>query len=348
MRRASAPEPPRPRGPIIGNDRKFRSAIDPTDDARTLTNAIAYAQERVIDMSRAPLITVDPDDYHWRTPIIGRSASVRFEGSPNSGSRIYWDGPTNVSAVTKSPTDAGGSSWWQFNGACLRPGEDGPTPNEPDAWLEVTTPIDSGFRLSETQFIGGGCAVKATSWINLWFGPGVRIDSPYRYAFEFTPVGGVNLGSAALTGFTYDHGSELQAQRVARPGLGFVHVDNTANFSNLGLLVLRDARIEVNVPWANAGPQALFAIKKPDSAANATVCGWALDAITLDVTAEGAMSHACVLHQDTASTTTYEEVALPLFRQQGLTSIFGGAVPAAIASAMPAIKTRYVLEKLPS
>lgn len=228
-------------------------------------------------------------------------------GWPHVGTTFRWNGPNDRPAFSR-PVDA--MSYGFLHGVKFMPGA-----GEPSYWLDLTARyVDALFSINGVQFAGGlHGAVKMIGWVNLHWN-NLRFDNVGGYAIDARPPVDQNLSTFVVNQFTYDH------NRADRAGLGLMRIDNSALASNVGTVVWRDGRIEVNAPWST--PAAIFTTKFGQTAQSRSV-GWQLDGVTYqDVVGQAS---DVLLYRDTTHAASSDSLVITNSRLQGLSAFAGGA-----------------------
>lgn len=279
------------------------------DDTARLQAAIDYADSVASSTGTAPQIHLAgsyriSDTIRWGTPpIVGSGVGT--------GTRIYWDGATNVPAFSRDQDSTGGLSFGQMIDVQLRPGT-----AEPTYWIDTTERyVDKLFELRRVHFIGGSSgAIVMAGWVNCHW-KDLRFDNVGGWAIKTTPTVDQNLSTFVVDAFTYDH------NRSVDPGEGLMLVDNSAAASNLGTVVWRDGRIEVNASWT--GRKAIFGIDF-DATSQSRSVGWQLDGVTYqDV--QGMTGDHCIIDRTRQSGTGgSESLVITNSRLQGLSGFGSG------------------------
>lgn len=291
----------------------FPAAVALTDliDGLAIQAAIDAAEAAKISVSGLPLVDLGSRQYRINTPLTWKSAGI-VGGVQNSGTRVYWDGAAGATVVTQALQ----GSFNRMEHVAFYPGA-----SEPATWLDTSgVLIDVGFRLNEVHF--GSCSGNAWEmgrWVNCHQGH-LRFDGVRGYGIRAVPGVGQNLSSFAIDGFTYDNNGSGAVR-----GSGLILVDNSIpDATNLGVMSLRNARIEINKTpddgWAmvrlklSATPSATRSLKlEVDSIAYADSVGATND---------------CILYRETANTTGSEALIVHNFHAVNMAQVLGGTWPA--------------------
>lgn len=211
-----------------------------TDDTVAWQAAIDAAQAASVGSSAVPEVVLPPGSYVLSGQISIKSCSLIGLGDPNTGVRVIWNGAAGVTVFQKVSGLPGGNSFQRFENMNLRAGS-----AVPGTWVDLTAETgtaDVGLNWSRVHF--GKCsgdAVKVGRWTNLHWDH-MRWDSVGGFAIRATAVSSQNLASFVVDKFTYDNNG-------GTGGTGFLCIDNSAGASNLGDVVLSNARVELNIPW---------------------------------------------------------------------------------------------------
>lgn len=235
----------------------------------------------------------------------------------NMAVRLTWDGAAGATVLTKPTATEGGSSHGIMSGIAFFAGT-----NEPATWVDLTANlVDKHFYLDKVHFKDcTGDAIKVQRWINIHW-RNLRFDNIGGYAIRLSPDGtptNQNLSSFMLSGFTYDH------RRSSGPASGMILVDNSSdNVSNIGVLELANARIEINTAWT--GDQAVVHYTTVNSSPNPRALGLILRNITYQDSAS--MASDCLLFRDTTDTVNRDSLILENVRTEGISAVLAGTWP---------------------
>lgn len=238
---------------------------------------------------------------------------------------LYFNGVDGTVAITQDPTAPSSVSYSKISNMSFRRIS---TVKEPSVWLDLGDQgLDNFLELSYLHFVGGTDGIKWTYHVNVEW-TALRFDHLSGYALKVTTISSQNLTRLVIHGFDYDNASS----RTNPPGI--IHIDNTANASNVGTVVLNGGRAEIN--HACAANFAIFRYTLPASAPAARSVVFSLNDFNYEDNV--GVTDDVVLYRDTANTTGTESLMFHNFKQAGLFAIFGGTGPAA----MPAIPLQTV------
>ena len=170
-------------------------------------------------------------------------SAVMLGSISNSGARLYWTGAAGGTMVQKWATSHSGNlSFGGLFNISFR-GTGGTF--EPAILLDLLnspTTIDKGFQISNCHFAGASdVLIDLGFWTNLHW-DNLRLDGGGNYAIRAKVGVGQSLASFVINSFTYDNGGV---------GNGFLRIDNTNAVGNMGVVALKDARVELNGSWSN-------------------------------------------------------------------------------------------------
>ena len=282
------------------------TALTELIDGVAIQAAIDAAETLITGSSGLPVVDLGSGNYRINTPINWKSARLVGNGA-NSACRVFWDGAAGATVITQAVQ----ASYNRLQGIGLRAGT-----NEPATWVSFTVIVDVGCQLFDIGFGGSTSdAIKASAgWVNLHWRH-LRFDAVGGYGLRLTVPGSWQTQSSfLLDGFTFDH------QRTTGHGSGFIMVDNTAGSTNLGVLALRNGRIEVNTGWT--GHQAVIDFKNEQ----ARSLGVHISDVSY-ISVAGATNDTLFYH-DSVATNLFPSLVLTNFRQSGLNSLVGGTLSA--------------------
>lgn len=213
-----------------------------TDDAAAIQAAIDYAQTLLpLNTWGAPEVFFPSGDYLIGSTLVWKSAALIGEGSPNSGVRLTWGGAAGGTLMQKWADSHGGNKSFGYM-ECLNLRGSGA--NKPAILLDLSTSVttvDVMFQLRRVHLsVASDVLVNVGYWTNLHWSD-MRFDGGDNYAIRAEQIVGGSGASFCIDRFTYDNGGT---------GKGFLRLDTSAAGVNVGVVSLKDARVELNGAWS--------------------------------------------------------------------------------------------------